>query len=98
LVDVERIIDANWQYPELAIQYGLQGTVVIEFMILENGRVEDLRLVRSSGSRLLDEEVLRAIQASSPFRRLPSWIEPKRLWILATMEYRDGRFKAWLGR
>jgi protein TonB len=98
LVDVERIIDANWQYPELAIQYGLQGTVVIEFMILENGRVEDLRLVRSSGSRLLDDEVLRAIQASSPFRRLPSWIEPKRLWISATMEYRDGRFKAWLGR
>jgi periplasmic protein TonB len=98
LVDVERIIDANWQYPELAIQYGLQGTVVIEFMILENGRVEDLRLVRSSGSRLLDEEVFRAILASSPFRRLPSWIEPKRLWISATMEYRDGRFKAWLGR
>jgi protein TonB len=97
LADVERIIDANWQYPDLAIQYGLQGTVVIEFMILETGRVEGLRLVRSSGSRLLDEEVLRAIQVSSPFRRLPSWFESKRLWISATMEYRDGRFKAWLG-
>ena len=98
LQDVQQIIDANWQYPDLALQHGLQGTVVIEFVILENGRVEGLRLIRSSGFRLLDEEVFRAITASSPFRRLPSWMESKRLWISATMEYHDGRFKAWLAR
>jgi periplasmic protein TonB len=98
LQDVQQIIDANWQYPELALQYGLQGTVVIEFIILENGRVDGLRLIRSSGFRLLDEEVFRAITASSPFRRLPPWMESKRLWVSATMEYHDGRFKAWLAR
>jgi protein TonB len=98
LQDVQQIIDANWQYPELALQYGLQGTVVIEFVILENGRLEGLTLVRSSGSSLLDQEVFRAVMASSPFRRLPSWMESKRLWVSATMEYHDGRFKAWLGR
>ena len=98
LQDVQQIIDANWNYPDLALQYGLQGTVIIEFVIVENGRVEGLRLIRSSGFRLLDEEVFRAIMASSPFRRLPSWIEPRRLWVSATMEYHDGRFKAWLTR
>jgi periplasmic protein TonB len=98
LQDVQQIIDANWNYPDLALQYGLQGTVIIEFVIVENGRVEGLRLIRSSGFRLLDEEVFRAIMASSPFQRLPSWIEPRRLWVSATMEYHDGRFKAWLTR
>lgn len=98
LKDVQQIIDANWKYPELALQYGLQGTVLIEFVIMENGRVEGLKLIRSSGFRLLDQEVLRAIMASSPFGRLPPWFESKELWVSATMEYHDGRFKAWLAR
>jgi periplasmic protein TonB len=88
---IQRSIDANWQYPELALQYGLQGRVVIEFAILENGRIEGVKLVRSSGSLLLDDEALRAIKAAAPFPPIPPWIEPKPLLISAGMEYHDGR-------
>jgi protein TonB len=95
---IQRSIDAHWQYPELALQYGLQGRVVIEFTILSNGRIESLRLVRSSGSILLDEEALRAIRAAAPFPPIPQWIEPKPLLISAGMEYHDGRLNARLAR
>jgi periplasmic protein TonB len=91
---IQRSIDAHWQYPELALQYGLQGRVVIEFTILSNGRIESVRLVRSSGSMLLDEEALRAIRAAAPFPPIPQWIEPKPLLISAGMEYHDGRLNA----
>ena len=91
---IQRSIDAHWQYPELALQYGLQGRVIIEFTILFDGRIESVRLVRSSGSILLDEEALRAVRAAAPFPPIPQWIEPKPLLISAGMEYHDGRLNA----
>jgi periplasmic protein TonB len=91
LGSIQRSIYANWQYPELALHYGLHGRVIVEFTILENGRVEGIRLVRSSGSILLDDEALRAIKAAAPFSPIPPWIEPKPLLISAGMEYHDGR-------
>jgi protein TonB len=78
----------------LALQYGLQGRVIIEFTILFDGRIESVRLVRSSGSILLDEEALRAVRAAAPFPPIPQWIEPKPLLISAGMEYHDGRLNA----
>lgn len=88
---IKRSIDANWKYPELALRYGLQGRLIVEFEILESGALEGPRLVRSSGSALLDEEALRAIRAAAPFAPIPRWIEPKPLQITARMEYHDGR-------
>ena len=56
-----------------------------------NGQLEQLRLVRSSGSQLLDDEALRAIKAAAPFAPIPSWIKSIPLPISATMEYHDSR-------
>jgi protein TonB len=88
---VKQSIEVEWQYPEMARRYGLQGTLALEFTILGNGQLEGLRLVRSSGSALLDEEGIRAIKAAAPFPPLPAWIKPNPLPISATMEYRDSR-------
>lgn len=94
---VRRAIDFNWEYPQLALLYGLQGKLLVEFTILANGNVEFLTLVRSSGSTLLDEEALRAIRSASPFPRIPTSINANRLLISASMEYYDGRLKYRLG-
>jgi protein TonB len=73
------------------LRYGLQGRLSLEFTIGANGQLEQLRLVRSSGSQLLDNEALRAIKAAAPFPPIPSWIKPNPLSILAAMEYHDNR-------
>lgn len=88
---IKRSIDANWKYPELALRYGLQGRLIVEFEISETGQLDGLRVIRSSGSSLLDEEAVRAIRSAAPFAPIPRWIEQKPLPITARMEYYDGR-------
>ena len=88
---IRQSIESVWQYPEIALRHGLQGKLALEFTILGDGQLEGLRLVRSSGSSLLDEEALRAIRAAAPFPAIPPWIKPNPLPISATMEYRDNR-------
>lgn len=88
---VKQSIETEWQYPEIALRYGLQGKLALEFTIADNGQLQGLRLIRSSGSSLLDDEALRAIKAAAPFPPIPPWIKPNPLRISATMEYRDSR-------
>ena len=88
---IKQTIEQQWEYPEMALRYGLQGRLFLEFTIGVSGRLEQLRMIRSSGSQLLDEEALRAIKAAAPFPPIPSWIKPVPLSISATMEYHDSR-------
>lgn len=88
---IKQLIESQWEYPELALRYGLQGRLALEFTIGAGGQLERLRLVRSSGSQLLDEEALRAIKAAAPFPPIPPWVKPNPLAISAAMEYHDNR-------
>lgn len=88
---IKRAIELVWEYPELALKYGLQGRLVMEFSVLGNGQLGGARIIRSSGSNLLDEEALRAIKTASPFSPIPPWIGKERLDIIASFEYHDNR-------
>ena len=54
------------KYPRQCVQEGIQGRVLVDFVIDEKGRVTDVRAVRSPHP-LLEEEALRVIKAS------PDW-------------------------
>ena len=88
---IKQLIESHWEYPEVALRYGLQGRLALQFMIGANGQLEQVRLVRSSGSQVLDEEAVRAITAAAPFPPIPPWIKPNPLFISASMEYHDNR-------
>jgi periplasmic protein TonB len=88
---IKRAIEVVWQYPELALRYGLQGRLLLEFSILGNGDLENAKIVRSSGSNLLDEEALRAVKAAAPFGPIPPWLGKNRIDIVASFEYLDNR-------
>jgi protein TonB len=88
---IKQLIESHWEYPELALRYGLQGRLSLEFTIGANGQLERLRVVRSSGSQLLDDEAVRAIRAAAPFPPIPPWVKPIPLSISAAMEYHDNR-------
>ena len=88
---IKLTIEQQWEYPEMALRYGLQGRLALQFTIGAGGQLEGLRLIRSSGSQLLDEEALRAIKAAAPFPPIPVWIKPVPLLISASMEYHDSR-------
>jgi len=88
---IKQSIEQQWEYPEMALRYGLQGRLALEFTIGSSGQLEQLRIVRSSGSELLDSEAVRAIKAAAPFPPIPAWIKPVPLMISASMEYHDNR-------
>jgi len=88
---VKRAIEVVWQYPDLALKYGLQGKLLLEFSILGNGELATAKIIRSSGSTLLDEEALRAVRSAAPFTPIPPWIGKEKLDILASFEYHDNR-------
>jgi len=88
---IKHSIELQWEYPEVALRYGLQGRLSLEFAIASNGQLERLRILRSSGSQVLDDEALRAIKAASPFPPIPPWIKSNPLSISASMEYHDNR-------
>jgi TonB family protein len=95
---IKQLIESEWEYPELALRYGLQGKLSLEFTIAKDGQLAQVRLVRSSGSQLLDEEAIRAIKAAAPFPPIPPWIKPNPLPISASMEYHDNRLNYGFGR
>lgn len=66
---VYKLVDRNWrvQMPESVYPPLLKkGKVIIGFRLLQDGKVEDLRVVQTSGDNALDRAAYRAIANSSP--------------------------------
>ncbi len=59
------------RYPELAAVSGLQGDVFVIMDILKDGQIGSIDVVKSSGYKILDDEVVRTLQAAAPYQPLP---------------------------
>lgn len=81
-----RKIKRNWEIPKLA-HYGLKGRLVVRFFLLQDGRVEGLRLLVSSGVPPYDNASMQAIRNSSPFRALPPDFPNPREGVTITFLY-----------
>lgn len=65
-----KFISKNLKYPKKAIEMGVEGRVVIEFIVERDGSLSDLKITRRIGGGC-DEEVLRL------FKMMPRWIPAK---------------------
>jgi len=88
----------NLNYPDEARQRGLAGQVVISVGVRRDGSVESSRILKTSGTPLLDEAALRVIQLAQPFPALPKTddgvdiLQVTRTWVfLPGGELRDDR-------
>ncbi len=61
-----RFLQENIQYPQMARESGIQGTVYVTFVVEKNGNVTDVRVLRGIGGGC-DEEAIRVIKA------MPRW-------------------------
>lgn len=64
---LHQAIDRHKQYPLVALRMRLQGTARIRFHLFEDGRVEDVTLLQTSGYQSLDHSALRAVKSIAPF-------------------------------
>jgi TonB family protein len=64
--EFRKYIAQNLQYPESAAKNGVEGRVIVQFMVNDNGKVVDAVVVRGVDSSL-DKEALRVVNSS------PDW-------------------------
>ncbi len=88
---VKQRIEEARRYPSWAKRRGIEGEVCIKFAILSNGLTQDIRIIRSSGSKVLDEEAVDTIGRASPFPPVPEEIDSPLIWmevsIVFTLKY-----------
>jgi protein TonB len=68
---IRDLVRKHLVYPAMAQKMGWDGKAVVAFVIMENGSVDNIRLVESSGIPLLDRSALETIRRASPFPRPP---------------------------
>lgn len=90
---LERI--GNINFPGEAIRLSLSGTLILNATLDRAGRVVELQIDVSSGSRVLDKAALRIVKLAAPYEPLPSEIRKKydRLNITRSMVFHkeDGK-------
>jgi protein TonB len=79
-------LDSKKTYPSRA--RGAKGTAQVMFRIDRNGHVVDSRIVRSSGSAILDEDALATLKRADPFPVPPDGITDDNLAITAPIRYK----------
>jgi len=61
----------NLNYPQQASAQGIYGVLRLMVALNPDGTVSDLRILRSSGERVLDEAAIRIVQLAAPFEPFP---------------------------
>ena len=62
------------KYPESAKSRHLEGRVKVQFVLSKDGILSDIKIIKSSRHRNLDEAAVEAIKKASPFPRPPTFI------------------------
>ena len=68
---IKRKIELVWQYPQEAVNAGLQGELTVDFVIGRTGALESVELLQGSGYKILDEEALGSIRKAAPYNPIP---------------------------
>ena len=87
---MERI--GNLNYPEAAKRQKLYGALILHVAVRADGSIEQIRLLRSSGHKALDDAAIRIVRLAAPFAPFPPGIRKKVdvLDITRTWQFRNG--------
>lgn len=58
-------------YPKIAREMGWEGKVTVSFVVYENGHVDGIKIIESSGIGILDKNAVETIKKVSPFPKPP---------------------------
>ncbi len=75
-VFLEKWVYTYMKYPKEAVKNGIQGRVLVDFVIDEKGKVRDVKVLKGVDP-LLDAEAVRIISASPDWK--PGWLRGKKV-------------------
>ena len=84
---IQRIIEQAKRYPEGARRAGRQGKLKVQFTILKNGEVDNVRLVTETPYPNLNREAMAAVKRAAPFSGIPDSVMKKSLNIILPFRF-----------
>lgn len=72
---VERVGNVN--YPEAARRQSIYGSLKLTVSIYADGRIEDIEVDRSSGSKILDTAAIKIVELAAPYAAFPDDMRKK---------------------
>lgn len=85
--NIRKAFEMVWTYPSEAVRRGLQGEVKVEFTIQKSGAVSRIKIVDTSGHKILDDAVVEAIKLAQPFAPLPPGYQKDKLTVVGSFRY-----------
>lgn len=88
LIRIKKKIERCWGYPASAAARRIEGTAMIKFSITAEGALDNIAVTNSSGSAILDQGTIAAIQSAAPFEPIPTTYNLAKLHIQASFDYK----------
>lgn len=87
LVTLQAWLEKHKEYPRRAKRRRQEGTAMLYFVMDRNGKVIEARIEESSGSRLLDTEVMKMIERAQPLPRMPEEMSMAKLELVVPVQF-----------
>lgn len=80
-----------WRYPQEAAMKGIEGITPVRITFNRRGEITNIRKLDTSGSPILDEEVLRTLRAIGPVGGFPKGYDKDEFHLIAFFQYLGSR-------
>jgi protein TonB len=98
LLDWRRRLEAvgNKYYPEASVRYGIYGDLRLLVIIRQDGSLEDIQLLSSSGYAVLDEAAMKIVRMAAPYSPFPPELKATtdKLEIIRTWQFRENQLSS----
>jgi protein TonB len=98
LLDWRQRVEAvgNKYYPEASVRYGIYGSLRLLVVIRQDGSLEDIRVLSSSGFAVLDEAAIKIVRMAAPYAPFPAELRAStdRLEIIRTWQFQEDQLSS----
>jgi len=98
LLDWRKRLEAvgNQYYPQASIRYGLYGDLRMLVVIRNDGSLEDIQILSSSGYAVLDEAAIKIVRMAAPYAPFPAELRATtdKLEIVRTWHFQENQLSS----
>jgi len=70
IAQIKNKIAHNKYYPNSAKRRGIEGRVGLQLAVSQNGTIQSLHIINSSGSKILDKAAIKSVRSAVPFIKM----------------------------
>lgn len=98
LLDWRKRLEAvgNQYYPQASVRYGLYGELRMLVVIRNDGSLEDIQILSSSGYAVLDEAAIKIVRMAAPYAPFPAELRATtdKLEIVRTWHFQENQLSS----